>query len=126
LSQIHKHTLIDFKCRNPISEPDILNQWLTELVRLVDMEIFQPASSKYCNDPDNSGITGTILLTTSHASIHIWDLVDKPFGKFDLYSCKEYDPQIVIDHLKLFEPYEVNYIVVDRTKSQFEITSRVS
>ena len=114
--KIHKHLLVDGTIRNPISDPEVINAWLAELVDKVDMEIFMEPRSKYCDDPTNAGTTGVVVITTSHASIHIWNDGDPAFFRADLYSCKEFDPQVVLAHFAVFDPIELDYSLIDRTQ----------
>ena len=68
----------------------------------------------YCKDDGNEGLTGIVGLTTSHASFHIWSEVEKPFINFDVYSCKTFNPDDVINHLKQFGLLEYNFKMIDR------------
>jgi S-adenosylmethionine/arginine decarboxylase-like enzyme len=110
----HKHFIATAYLDNPPRSEDDMNTWLLELVEKIDMEIFFGPVSKYCDTEGNEGVTGIIGLTTSHASAHCWTHVEKPVVKFDVYSCKDYDIQVVIDHLQCWSPTSVNYIVIDR------------
>lgn len=68
----------------------------------------------YCKAEDNEGITATCCIETSHASLHIWDKLDDPLLRFDLYSCAEFDPNVVVRMLDEFQPYQLEYMVLDR------------
>jgi len=50
------------------------------------MKVVAGPTSVYVNEPGNEGITGTVTLATSHASIHVWDNVKPAMFQFDLYS----------------------------------------
>jgi S-adenosylmethionine/arginine decarboxylase-like enzyme len=80
------------------------------------MEVLAGPNSVYCDHPGNEGITGTIVLSTSHASIHIWDSSTPGDFQFDIYSCKKFRPEDVLEHLNLFGLTEYGYIVVDRNE----------
>lgn len=121
--KIHKHILVDARVRNPVSDVDIINDWLRELVAKVNMEVFIDPQSKYCDDPTNAGTTGIIVITTSHSSIHIWE-GDDPFLKMDLYSCKEFEVGDVLSHFDIFDPIEIHYSVVDRTSHPHHISEQ--
>lgn len=49
---------------------------------------------------DEGGVTGVCVLSTSHCSIHTWPL--RPFFVMDVYSCRDFDPIKVEDHLRTF------------------------
>jgi S-adenosylmethionine/arginine decarboxylase-like enzyme len=95
----HKHLILNATVRNPINDEETCNKFLTDLVKIVDMEVLVPAASKYCDIPGNEGVTGTIIITTSHMSIHIWPKEDQPYIRMDVYSCKDFDPQDVINYV---------------------------
>ena len=129
---MHKHLVLTALVDNPPKLEIVIEDFLTELVRLVDMEIFMPAKAKYCDDKNNSGVTGVVVITTSHASIHIWDNVPgNPYPgmlQMDLYSCKDF---VAEDVLKFVEDYFganiVSYQVIDRgLPSSAKVSSAVS
>ena len=93
----HKHFILNATVRNPINDEASCNKFLTDLVKIVDMEILVPASSKYCDIPGNEGVTGTIIITTSHMSIHIWPNEPQPYIRMDVYSCKDFDHHKIIE-----------------------------
>lgn len=124
MSNIHKHLIVDATINNPPTDPVYLDAWLTRLVEAVGMEIFMEPRSKYCEDPANSGITGAVIITTSHSSIHIWDNVEQPFLKADLYSCKDFSAEQFLEMIKDFEPVEVHYSVIDRTEHPHKFTEQ--
>jgi S-adenosylmethionine/arginine decarboxylase-like enzyme len=95
----HQHLLVDAVVKNPLKEVVDLNKWLEELVSLVQMKVVAGPTSVRVEDLGNEGLTGTITLATSHAAIHIWEAADPVYLKLDLYSCKDYDNQVVLDHL---------------------------
>jgi S-adenosylmethionine/arginine decarboxylase-like enzyme len=44
---------------------------------------------------DEGGVTGVLILSTSHCTIHTWPLRKK--FVFDLYSCRDFDPMPVVE-----------------------------
>src|ERR1700733_2217122 len=46
---------------------------------------------------DEGGVTGICVLSTSHCSIHTWPL--RPFFVMDVYSCRDFEPARVEEHL---------------------------
>ncbi len=49
---------------------------------------------------DEGGVTGVVVLSTSHCSIHTWPARDKPFFVLDVYSCRDFDPGLVLTFLR--------------------------
>ena len=68
----HKHLLLTAYVNNPHLGVEQLEEWLTQLVKLIKMEIAIPAKAVMIGDIGNEGPTALIGLKTSHASIHIW------------------------------------------------------
>jgi S-adenosylmethionine/arginine decarboxylase-like enzyme len=111
----HKHILLLAEnLSNPLNNIEDISAWLLELVKKVDMKVLMGPYVTYCDTEGNEGITGIVVIETSHCSVHIWSSVEKPFLQADLYSCKDFDPQLVINHFAIFEPEKVKYLVVDR------------
>jgi S-adenosylmethionine decarboxylase len=46
---------------------------------------------------DEGGVTGVCVLSTSHCAIHTWPL--RPFFVLDVYSCRDFEPTAVEQHL---------------------------
>jgi S-adenosylmethionine/arginine decarboxylase-like enzyme len=90
------------------------DDWLNELVELIDMEKLYGPFSTFCTDPGNEGVTGLVGLTTSHASLHAWHECDQPFMKLDIYSCRAFSVETVFAHLQRFAPVKCEYVVLDR------------
>lgn len=109
---MHKHILVTAKVNSPTKDPQVIEKWLSDLVEKVNMEIFLPPVAKYCDDPNNAGVTGVVVITTSHASIHLWD---HGLLQMDLYSCKHFDELAVVEHVK------ENFDVVS---GSFQLTNR--
>lgn len=115
MAELHKHLLVDATFDNAPTCPRLVEDWLRRLVTAVNMEIFMEPQAKYCDDPTNAGVTGIVVITTSHASCHFWTGVENPYGKLDLYSCKDFSVEAFLEHMKEFAPKRVSYTLVDRT-----------
>ena len=101
-----RHIIIDAWTQESrlINDPHLVGDVLNELVELVGMKLLRPAEVVAVSlDPavtdgeDDGGVTGTVILTTSHGSIHTWPL--RGHISFDLFSCKEFNVKTVIDFL---------------------------
>jgi len=116
----HLHLLVKGYLLNPPKTEDTLNKWLSELVDTVGMKVVAGPTSVYVDEPGNEGVTGTITLATSHAAIHVWDAEIPAMFQFDIYSCKEYNPNIVLNHInKHFDLKEAYWSFIDRNKDTF-------
>jgi S-adenosylmethionine decarboxylase len=120
----HKHLILNAVVTNPINDEKSCNKWLTDLVDIVDMEILIPPHSKYCDIPGNEGVTGTVVITTSHMSIHIWPQQPEPYIRMDVYSCKDFDVEKVVEFVKKsMGIVDFDYVLIDRNKTKMNIIS---
>ena len=110
----HLHLLVKGYVKNPPRSEEILNNWFKELVDKVRMKVVAGPTSVYVNEPGNEGITGTVTLATSHASIHIWDSLELPMIQFDIYSCKCFELEQVMECFKPFGLTKAEWIMIDR------------
>ena len=118
----HLHLLVKGYINNPPKSETVLNQWFKELVQNVGMKVVAGPTSVYVNEPGNEGITGTVTLATSHASIHVWDNENPAMFQFDIYSCSNFTPVQVLDHIDdWFGLNEAHWKFIDRNGSEFLI-----
>jgi S-adenosylmethionine/arginine decarboxylase-like enzyme len=110
----HLHLIVRALVKSPPRSVKATNDWLIKLVDLVDMQVVAGPTSVYVDEPGNEGVTGTITLATSHAAIHVWDHVKPALVQFDIYSCKEYSIDTVLNHMNRFGLIEVDYLFLDR------------
>jgi S-adenosylmethionine/arginine decarboxylase-like enzyme len=107
---------------NPPKSEEILNQWFRELVNKVGMVVVAGPTSVYVNESGNEGITGTVTLATSHASIHVWDALELPMFQFDLYSCSDFTPKQVLEHInEYFQLQSATWQFIDRNGDEFKL-----
>jgi len=118
----HLHLLVKGYITNPPKSEEILNQWFKELVSKVGMVVVAGPTSVYVNELGNEGITGTVTLATSHASIHVWDAIHPSMFQFDLYSCSEFTPEQVLNHInEHFNLQSATYQFIDRNDMEFKL-----
>jgi spermidine synthase len=77
------HLIIDaFGCDPEIlNDADLLEQKLTELLQELGMHILHTHFHQF----HPQGVTGTIVISTSHLAIHTWP--EKQYAAFDLFTC---------------------------------------
>lgn len=88
-----------------LDDPERLAALLTDVVSVAKMNVLDPPRmvrvpldpNKADGQEDCGGVTGTVILSTSHASIHTWPLHQRV--SFDLYSCHDFDAAGVVDLL---------------------------
>tara|TARA_B100000029_G_C17337287_1_gene873986 strand:- start:101 stop:487 length:387 start_codon:yes stop_codon:yes gene_type:complete len=120
---MHKHLLIRAEVNNPIMEEKILKKWLKNLVDKIDMKIIKGPYAGYVNKEGNRGLTGVVMIETSHVSIHIWDEEKPALVQADVYSCAEFSANEVLVLFEPMEPVKINYMIVDR-KDKFDIVKQ--
>lgn len=123
----HLHLLVKGYIKSPPQTEKVLNEWLEQLVQKVGMKVVAGPTSVYVNEPGNEGITGTVTLATSHSSIHVWDAQNPAMFQFDLYSCSQFTPDQVLEHINEWFILETAYwSFIDRNgETFFEIDNGV-
>jgi S-adenosylmethionine/arginine decarboxylase-like enzyme len=99
---------------NPPKDVEVLNKWFIDLVHKVGMEVVAGPTSVYVDFPGNEGLTGTVTLATSHASIHIWDHETPSMLQFDIYSCKCFRLESVLEQFETWGIVKVEWVMIDR------------
>tara|TARA_Y100000768_G_scaffold344924_1_gene291515 strand:+ start:51 stop:434 length:384 start_codon:yes stop_codon:yes gene_type:complete len=114
----HKHLLLRAEvteCPAEESLHEILD-WMKTLINKIEMKLMQGPTISYVDQPGNRGTTCMALIETSHIVIHIWDEPNPGLVQLDIYSCKEFDISVVMDHLKsYFHTVNIQYKFLDRT-----------
>ena len=113
----HKHLLLRAEVNNCPSEPQLslVLVWMKKLIKSIDMNLLQGPNIAYIDQLGNRGITCMALIETSHIVLHIWDEQDPGIFQLDVYSCKYFDVNIVVDCLKKdFDVAKIEYKYLDR------------
>ena len=110
----HKHLLIRAEVRHPITSERELKKWLRDLVNLIDMKIVKGPYASYVEMPGNRGVTGMVMIETSHIAFHAWDEERPSLVQCDVYSCAEFSISDVLAQLNMMEPVKIDYMVLDR------------
>lgn len=84
---VHKHLIIRAEAINPPMDEEFLRRWLEEFVKEIGMKVLMGPYVKYSNMVGNRGITGAVIIETSHIVLHVWDETNPALMQFDVYSC---------------------------------------
>lgn len=117
----HKHILIKALFVTAPNNTDALEDWLRDLVVAIDMKILMEPQVFYCDTPGNEGVTGGVIIETSHCTFHIWEDRNVPYMNFDLYSCKRFDPNIVLQFISKLGAVSAQWKLIDRNDGIKEV-----
>lgn len=98
--ELGKHLILDcFGC-TCLDDKEFIRRFLQELVEKLNMsKIYDPVLVDYKHkDEEKSGITGFILISESHLSVHTYP--KKSYVAIDIFSCKNFDVDMVITYVK--------------------------
>jgi S-adenosylmethionine/arginine decarboxylase-like enzyme len=78
------------------------------------MKIVRGPYANYIEMPGNRGVTGMVMIETSHIAFHAWDEERPSLVQCDVYSCAEFSISDVLAQLNMMEPVKIDYMVLDR------------
>lgn len=116
----HQHLIVRARVTDPPTDQAEVENWLIDIVHSVGMKVMIAPVSAYSDVPGNEGITALVALDFSHATVHIWDKYKDPLIEFDLFSCKEFDVQKVIDKIEPFGIISIATQFIDRDELEFK------
>lgn len=96
-------TSLDLRNCNPktIRDDKKIKQFVDELCQLIEMKKFGPCTVvDFGEDPEVAGFSMTQLIETSLISGHFANKTNRVF--LDVFSCKFYNPYIVLEFAKKF------------------------
>ena len=112
----HKHMVIRAEVLEPITSEKELKKWLKDLTKIIGMKIIKGPFASYVTKEGNRGITGIVMIETSHISIHVWDEKTPALVQCDVYSCAEFQRGEVVMHLGMMKPKKIEYMMMDRSE----------
>lgn len=113
--QQHRHLIIRATVRMPPKYVLDIKDWLEILVKSIHMKQLLPPFAVYCDKKGNRGMTAGVIIETSHIILHSWDEEEPYLLQLDVYSCKEFDVNIIIDMIrKQFGVISLTYKFLDR------------
>lgn len=122
MDKYHKHLIINAEVANPLVDEQKCVEWFRKLVEIIDMKILIEPVAKFCDTPGNEGVTGTVVIETSHASIHVWSNVPQPYIRMDVYSCKDFEVKDVLKYIDdTMTVVNMDHLVLDRNNIKMHI-----
>ena len=113
---IHKHLLVRAEVKRPITEEKEIKKWLKKLVNKIDMNIIKGPFAGYVCKEGNRGLTGTVMIETSHIAIHVWDEISPALVQCDVYSCAEFSSNEVLIEFAPMGITKIDHILLDRAE----------
>tara|TARA_B100000586_G_C19840185_1_gene314212 strand:+ start:89 stop:469 length:381 start_codon:yes stop_codon:yes gene_type:complete len=110
----HKHLIIRAEVNRPITSEKELKQWLRKLVKKIDMKIIKGPYTAYVSKEGNRGITGVVMIETSHIAIHVWDETNPALVQCDVYSCANFSSNEVLAEFVNMEIVKIDHMMLDR------------
>ena len=110
----HKHLIIRAEVNRPLKGEKETKQWLRKLVKKIDMKIIKGPYASYVSKEGNRGITGVVMIETSHIAIHVWDETLPALVQCDVYSCAEFSSNEVLAEFIDMEVVKMDHIMLDR------------
>jgi S-adenosylmethionine/arginine decarboxylase-like enzyme len=90
-------------------------EFLTELVKAINMKIIKGPFASYVDVEGNRGLTAIVMIETSHIAFHIWDEPSPAILQFDLYTCGVLNQKAVLETIKSkFAVAQFDYVLLDR------------
>ena len=113
---VHKHLIIRAEVNRPLVTEKSVRKWLRNLVKKIDMNIIKGPYASYVSKEGNRGVTGVVMIETSHISIHIWDEENPALVQCDVYSCAEFSSNEVLAEFVMMEPTKIEHMLLDRAE----------
>jgi S-adenosylmethionine/arginine decarboxylase-like enzyme len=88
---------------------------MSDLVLEINMKVLIGPFAKYVEAVGNRGLTGAVVIETSHIAMHIWDEELPAKIQFDLYTCGELPVKKVLDSLEVhLGVFNYTHLVLNR------------
>lgn len=111
----HKHIILNATIKRPVTKTYEAEKFLSDLVTTIDMKPLIRPVARYVETEGNKGMTGAILIETSHIAFHIWDEQDPAKLRFDLYTCGSLNEQLVLKFVdRQFGFVQGDWMLLDR------------
>ncbi len=112
---VHHLLVVNARVNKPPVDPEVIKNWKSKLIEDIGMKILHGPHALYHDMPGNRGLTAVTIIETSHIALHVWDEDTPGVLRLDVYSCAEFDVDVILDSIKIFDPVQVDYKFLDRT-----------
>ena len=119
----HKHLIVRAEINQPPQNPTAMDEWMKHLVEDIRMKVLMGPYSVYSEMPGNQGLTSVTIIETSHIAVHVWDEVSPALMQMDVYSCSDFNPQLIFDRLHQdFAATKIEWKFLDRERGLEDIS----
>ena len=122
---VHKHLIIRAEVKHPPRSEKDVKKLLRRIVKKIDMKIIKGPYAAYVSKEGNRGVTGFVMIETSHIAIHVWDEPVPALVQADVYSCAEFSSNEVLAEFVPMEVERIDKVILNRDNSIWSSDERV-
>ena len=111
---LHKHLIIRAEVNRPLTTTKDVKKWLRKVVKKIDMKILKGPYADYVTKEGNRGVTGVVIIETSHIAIHVWDETSPALVQCDVYSCAQFSGNEVMTEFIEMDVVKMDKMMLDR------------
>ena len=111
---LHKHLIIRAEVNRPLTTTKEDKKWLRKVVKKIDMIILKGPYADYVTKEGNRGVTGVVIIETSHIAIHVWDETSPALVQCDVYSCAQFSGNEVMTEFIEMDVVKIDKMMLDR------------
>ena len=123
---IHKHLIIRAEVNHPPMTEKYVRLWLRNVVKKIDMNIIKGPYASYVSKEGNRGVTGVVMIETSHIAIHVWDEPSPALVQADVYSCAEFSSNEVLAEFMPMDVVKIDHLLLDRDNTLWSNSNTTS
>ena len=111
---LNKHLIIRAEVNRPLTTTKDVKKWLRKVVKKIDMKILKGPYADYVTKEGNRGVTGVVIIETSHIAIHVWDETSPALVQCDVYSCAQFSGNEVMTEFIEMDVVKIDKMMLDR------------
>lgn len=120
----HKHLVVRAEVDKPLVNKNKAIKFLRSLIKKIKMKPMYGPTASYCKMKGNRGITAFAIIETSHIAMHIWDETQPALVQLDVYSCSDFIPKTVFEHIETMIPTKIDYKFLDREQKFIQVLEK--